>query len=833
MDRPAGIAGSRWPPLAAPAAAAAAGIVLDRQLPASAPIWWLLAALLLAFWRLAHRASLRWVASALLLAAIACLGAAWDHAHWRLFPADEIGRFARDDPQPAIVRAVALGEPVWAPAPSPSPLRTTPQGDSCQLLVRMTHLRQGRHWRTVSGTGRLTVEGHLLGVRAGDRLQAAVHLVRPSPPMNPGEFDYSAWLRKDRQLCELRSDFPDCVRVIASGPPGLRQWLGRTRGAGNAHLWEYVGERRAGLAATLLLNDRQQLDRRRKDSFFHTGTIHLLAISGMHVGILVGAFFSLARLGAPPRRLTLLGAAAVAVWYALLTDSQPPVLRSAVLVLLVCTGQWLGKRSWSFNALSAAALVVMAINPAELFQVGAQLSFLAVAALSAIARQWPRFDSRSELDRLIDESRSWPLRMAKTAATSLFRVWFTGLLVWLVTLPLILHQFHLASPVALALNTLFIVPVIVAMLAGFGVLLLGSLSPPAAELCGRLCDASLGLIEWTIDRAEPLPGAWFWTCGPPGWWTAVFYLGVAAHWSLPRRGLSSAHRAVLLAIWISIGFGWAAVGKLDWLHKRPGLECTFLSVGHGAAVVLELPDGRTVLYDAGRLGSPTPAARGIAGFLWTRGVTHLDAVVLSHADADHYNALPELMEFVSVGAVYVSPQMFSEENAHSPALEELRRAIEEQGVALKEIWSGDQLSAGEGTTIDVLHPPRKGVLCLDDSARDNANSIVLLVEHGGKRLLLPGDLAPPGLEDVLAEAPTDCDVVLAPHHGSAHSHPARFAAWSTPEWVVISGGDWQEAASARAEFASAGAAVLHTAQAGAVSVRLRAEGIEVRRFRGP
>jgi competence protein ComEC len=235
-------------------------------------------------------------------------------------------------------------------------------------------------------------------------------------------------------------------------------------------------------------------------------------------------------------------------------------------------------------------------------------------------------------------------------------------------------------------------------------------------------------------------------------------------------------------------------------------------VGHGTAVVVELPGGRTLLYDAGRLGSPVAAARSISGFLWSRGITHLDAVVLSHADSDHYNAVPALVKQFSVGVVYVSPVMFDHPNR---AIKALRTAIQRAGVPLHEVWSGDRLRGGGDTRLEVLHPPRRGVL-----GSDNANSIVLAIEYQGRRLLLTGDLESPGLDDVMAELPYDCDVLMTPHHGSAYSDPPGFAEWSTPEWAVVSGGQRDRVEAVTRAYSSRGSRVLHTADSGAVHVSI-------------
>jgi competence protein ComEC len=230
------------------------------------------------------------------------------------------------------------------------------------------------------------------------------------------------------------------------------------------------------------------------------------------------------------------------------------------------------------------------------------------------------------------------------------------------------------------------------------------------------------------------------------------------------------------------------------------------------------------LYDAGRLGAPTGASRAVAGYLWSRGITHLDAVVISHADADHYNGVPALLDQFSVGAIYVSPVMFEQRSA---ALDALREAIGTSGVALQEVWAGDRLRSDSKVRIEVLHPPRRGVL-----GSDNANSIVLDVEYAGRRLLLTGDLETPGLQEVMAEEPINCDVLLAPHHGSAASDPPGFAAWSTPEWTIVSGGRGDSLPAVTNAYSARGGEVFSTFERGAVRVEISRNDLEVECWHG-
>jgi competence protein ComEC len=195
--------------------------------------------------------------------------------------------------------------------------------------------------------------------------------------------------------------------------------------------------------------------------------------------------------------------------------------------------------------------------------------------------------------------------------------------------------------------------------------------------------------------------------------------------------------------------------------------------------------------------------------------------VLSHADIDHYNAVPELLEKFSVQAVYVSPQMFRETTAPLTILEE---AIVQAGVPINMLAAGDALVAGD-CIARIVHPPRNGVM-----GNDNAQSIVLSVEYDGRRVLLTGDLESEGARQLLFGPPLDCDVLMAPHHGSPQSDPAAVVSWSTPEWAVISSGD-PAAVSTNAYDPLMGRRALNTADVGAVRARLSADRVEVRAWR--
>jgi competence protein ComEC len=304
---------------------------------------------------------------------------------------------------------------------------------------------------------------------------------------------------------------------------------------------------------------------------------------------------------------------------------------------------------------------------------------------------------------------------------------------------------------------------------------------------------------------------------------AGFYVGLLAVMIWGRAIAPPRWQLAGLAAWILVGLtpfmmrGWT----------RSGLDCTVVAVGHGECVLLQGPGGETLLYDAGGIGSPEYATQSIASVLWDRGITHIDGIVISHSDTDHYNAIPGLLERFSVGTVYVSPVMFRSLDDTDRGPKVLLDAIHSAGVPIREIWSGDRLHVGPDVTVQVLHPPRKGVV-----GSDNANSVTLGVQYAGRRILLPGDLESPGIDDVMAEAPYDCDLLLAPHHGSRRSDPPGFSAWSTPEWVVLSGGGGEQAAPVIHTYEEAGAGVFVTNEVGAVQFKVKPDSqLQIATFR--
>ncbi|MBS0210833.1 MAG: ComEC/Rec2 family competence protein [Planctomycetes bacterium] len=805
-----------YQPLVVVLGAAALGIALDRFIVSlAAPVWWTIALAGLAIWLVLHRCQRAGAASVAVLIAWLTLAGGWHHGCWNLFHRDELGLLAGRESSPVCLEAEVVSGPREITPRERDPLSTAQSGIRTRLLISALAVRDGANWRATAGRAWLTVEGQTPHVHCGDRVRVFGRLSQLAPAMNPDDFDYARHARADRQLCRLWCEHPDGVTVVDSPSVSWRRWFDGARRRADALLWKHIARERAPLASALFLGLREEMSPEDTQTYMKTGMVHILSISGLHVGLLAMGLFAVLRVMAWRPQVTACCVSALVVGYALLVEAEPPAVRATVVLLLACVATLAGRRVLAFNTLAGAALVVLAMNPADLFRAGPQLSFLCTAVLGACTIALARREA-DPLTRHIQQMQPWPWRALRRARSAAMTSVGTSLAIWCLAAPLVAQQFHLVSPICVLLTPVLALPATVALLSGLLLVFVGTWFPLLATPLGYCCDRSLAVVDGCVHVASELEAGHWWTAGPTLIWVVGFYAVCALAWSLPRQPARPWLRPALPTAWLGMAlFVSAATPNLP----AETMRVTFLSVGHGLATVVELPGGDVWLYDAGRLGSPHAAVQSVSNYLWSRRVRRIRGIVVSHLDVDHFNAVPELLERFEVDGVYLAPQPRPLDEAGQV----LFAAIERAGVPHTTWSQGSTIELAPNCRATVLHPSASGVV-----ESDNANSLVWLVEFAGRRVLLTGDLETPGLEPLLRSPAVDCDVVLAPHHGSARSDPPGFAAWSKPEFVVFSGGDGRDLQLVDAAYAEQGAERFHTARDGAVMFQINRAGVTAR-----
>ncbi len=577
-----------------------------------------------------------------------------------------------------------------------------------------------------------------VAVRGGDRWELVVRLRRPRTAGNPGAFDTEAWYFGRRAAAAGHVVAHARNRLTGAGLGGsllaLRQRLAARIDATVASCES------AAVLMAITVGTRHGLSTEQWERFARTGTSHLMAISGLHVGFAMLAVYAALRgmllltgFRGRARHLALLLALAAACAYVLLSGAAVPALRAG-LMLGLATLAWLRLRPQRFAgtwALAAAAIGV--VDPLAVGSAGFILSFAAVLLLLWHAR-------------LTLPSGPRPFRWLGAAA----RIQVALLLALLPATALLFGRFAPAAP----LINLLVVPVfstVTVPLALLGVVLDGPLQP-AGDAALRLAGASIGWVTrllafdaWPDGRLAVRFGA-----------AGLVSLMLASAWAWLPRGWPGR--------WISVP---ALAAVAVWQPAPPTAGCarfTLLAVGQGQAALVETPNYR-LLYDT---GPSYPGGSGmesqILPFLAYRGIAALDTTVVSHADSDHAGGLSALLEVMPAGRLIAGE-----------ALDVARHTPEDCHTARP--WQRDGVAFSFERNPDAIF------------AAGNDASCVLRVEVGDHQLLLTGDIEHAAESALLQRGGLQtADIVTMPHHGSGTSSSAAFVRTVAARWALASTG---------------------------------------------
>jgi competence protein ComEC len=731
--------------------------------------------------------------------------------HWRRYQldADDVCHAVEAHAIPCRLRGSVETSPHFQANDIPDPLRSIPARPTTHFALRAVQRQDlaQRVWLPASGLVQVRVVGRRTDFRVGDTLELLGRLDVPDGPANPGEPDYAAFLRDQGIGSVLTVVDADEIELRDHGwPLSLFGLLALVRGWGERMLEQTLPAEQQSLAAALLLGDDAAMSRDEWDLYQRTGVIHVVAISGQHLMVLGWFLWLLARRCYMRRRWAAPLVALVLLAYALLSGARPPVMRAAWMVIAWSLAILLRRPVQPANLFALGWIGVLIWNPTDIFSNGCQLSFLAVAILLWGTGRWQNAEP-DPLQREIDASRPWLLQCVVTFGREVRWAYAVNIAVWLAVTPLIAARYHLVAPVALLLGPPVALLASLGLLAGFGLLLVAPWAGPLAWPFALATWACLAGGDLLVRFADKLPAVY--AADVPQWWLWVFYVGLLL-------GLATRLRRHTFRLCLAAALAWLGLGLILqlWPHYPGEFRCTFLAVGHGGCTVIETPGGRVLLYDAGAISGPEVTRRQIAPFLWQRGIRRIDEVILSHGDLDHYNGLRGLIERFAIARATATPSVVS---GDAERVAYMLKLFDDSRIPLRAVHASQSWLV-EDVSFTVLHPPAEG-----PAGNENARSLVLLVAHRGLRLLLTGDLEGPGLTQVLQMPAPPIEVLMAPHHGSERSEPARLAEWARPLCAVSSQSKPRTTQRTASHYVRHGAEYLATWPHGAITVRQRGE----------
>ncbi|MFO7952020.1 MAG: DNA internalization-related competence protein ComEC/Rec2 [Bacillota bacterium] len=622
----------------------------------------------------------------------------------------------------------------------------------------------------------------------GDSLRIRGTINEPRGLRNPGGFDYRFYLRSrgidavmNLQPAQVSMQGKGTVNLIATSAVSLRSDMAKLI----KHELSYpAGE----ILTAMLFGQRHHLPEEIEYNFRRAGAAHLMAVSGLHVGLVAALVLGLGRILGLRGRLPVIMAIITVLAYAYLTGLRPPALRAAIMINITLGAFLLDRERDLPTAIAAAALLTLFINPLLLFSIGFQLSYAATLILVYAYRP---------LEHLLAQIKCPAFLRSPVAIT---------LAAQLGVLPLCVYYFHHLTAGALFFN-LLLLPLIafVVGLGLFGALLALLFQPAGAYLLW----AAYPLLELMIlvTGLSNLPGFYLPVNPPSLTFLIVFYSFLAAglfiyyHWLDRNRDQvrvrfveylkmalfsflpSTRFRfhffagivllPVVAAVWISI-----------LIPSEQNLKVTFIDVGQGAAALVETPCEAVIMVDAGGElpihGEPGEIGeRVILPFLRHRGVNELDLAVVSHSHEDHFGG------FLSViGEIPIKHMLISPVPGETVYYEELLEQADKKGIPVKKTYSGDVWRCGPDLSIKMLGPPEK--LFSGTGSDLNNNSIVFLLSYREIRMLFTGDIEDAAAKDLLGRrVDLKADLLQVPHHGGYMEVMPEFLAAVKPEKAVI------------------------------------------------
>ena len=827
-------------PLIGVLASAIFGIVMDRYVPQSAATYWVVVVVCSTASIIGFSPWLRKVCTATFICVVFAL---LHHFDWWIIPPDE---FSGQLPPHGVALAAEgslLSAAQYVPATEQDVLSAGTSEPRMQFWFRINRVRQlvnGQFaWVKTSGRGMVYCKiAHAEdAVRFRNEFQRGAEVIvfgryhRYQNGMNPGGWDAAEFYWDTRRCFQAHCDTPSAITLQhANATYSVRGVFDSTRQWMLGNLERRLDADSHAVAGAILLGERSQITAQRMQTFMCTGTIHLFAISGLHVGMLALVLTFPLRFF-PRWRSTILITTLLAIWvYAVLTGARPPVVRASILVSTFCICSLSYRVVIPANTLALAGIIILAYNPSSLFQIGTQLSFLATAALfgcRALLRQSTlRHAYDNSLMRFILRSQPWPVRCVFGFVKAVTVSFVYTMAMWLVCIALVVHGFHIISVVGIALNVILAVPIITSFVL---TLLLAFLAPVplVGSVLGWLCQGSIDLLDWIVTATAQAEIGYWWAAGPTRWWVISFYLmlGGVALWTRKPRLQKIGYVIVTLFVVLSIVWCPQRVGFTSEGIEQEHLGLHFIAVGHGTSVLLEYPNGEVWLYDAGSLTRSNYAGRLIADVLWQRGHSRLTGVYVSHADLDHFNAIKYLAERFRISIVRTTPRMQRQlrQAANTVAVGVLWAELKRYQIDVQAITVGDQWSIGLAGDISVLSPQRG-----ERHDSDNEASLVLKLQIGNQRVLLPGDIEEQGVQRLIDREQGGFEILMLPHHGSQHSLPLQMANWSNPQVAVASTGHSNLPPQVRkiydAAVARRGGTVYVTSQQGMVSCKIGLDG---------
>jgi len=660
-------------------------------------------------------------------------------------------------------------------------------GSSFYLRVQEAETTAG--WAKAGGTIRVQVDEAVTDLQPGDYVQLYCWLEGFQGATNPGQFDIREYLARKGVTVGASVKTRDGIELLQNKPVGIFAKIkARLRQAAVQALVgeRYPNEESEKLLLALVLGYRANIDKTTLEAFRRTGLLHFICLSGMNFGILIGIVWWVCKtvgLMKPARAAVCM---ITAVMFLSVVPENAPAFRAAIICFAFCGSILFRRQVNPFNSLALAAVVLLLIRPTELFEADWQLSFASVLGILTLCPRFYTIIREKTVEHpwlaVFMKVKNRPFLIRIVERPEPYAMFSTSLAAWSASAGILLYQFGTIQPMT-SIWTVIVSPLIgVISVAGYVKLVLAMFVPNIANVMDNLIMPFSDLLIWvvkflaSIDETQMLIGQ------VPAALIILYYGLIAfAAFAYFRRPMPKRVICTVIIIFITMWIGiikWERAGRND-------LAISVLDVGHGQAIVAQLPGTTNILFDAGSLTGSDIGRRIVVPFLQYNGISRINVCFVSHNDTDHINGVPEIAEYCKVGGVYANEEFFDQTDQWGTA-KFFKDQMRKRGV---EVRPSRAFPAPDSSAIVKILWPSKDVY-ENEEVGENDKSSVCLIEFAGRKVLLCSDIEEAAQQELLRLYPDlRADIVIVPHHGSARTLEANFLEALSPDIIISSCGD--------------------------------------------
>ena len=601
-------------------------------------------------------------------------------------------------------------------------------------------------------------------IEEGDSILVNGKISIPKGAQNPGGFNFKSYYRSEGIIGYIRNRDLASIKVLSSGVDNYGNIFIRLHRSIQSLLEEHLSKSNASLINALLLGNRSGLSEDSKDLFLKNGVVHLLAVSGLHVGYIIGILFLTGSVIQLNRKVIVYLILVGIVFYTALLGWKTPITRAVIMGSILLLGSLTERRSIPLNSLGVAALLILVIKPYALLEIGFQLSFIAVGSILFFNMRYGEMIPLPNPVNLFKKLLRWVLSYSLLTLYALIGI-----------IPLTLFYFNSFSTGAFLLNIIVIPYVgmlialsIVAIIFSYlyqpvGAIFFSSLETLTNQLFALLSFSMNNLSKTVIIGSFP-------------WYLLLLLLGLTVTFGFIATA-NGRKRMLIFLLLISNIIIWRSVTKFR------GSEVIFMNVGQGDAAFINGYQSKNILIDAGRSDHGVKSGKySIGPYLKSKGIDRINYFLLTHADADHAGGAEYIMDTFKIDTLLVG--------IHSPSSDSFGKILDianNKNIAFKKVALGDKIKLGDNSEIQVMYPPNNYIIPANETG--NNSSVVIKYKYANSSILFTGDI-----EVLSEETMSNSELLLVsnllkvPHHGSKSSSSILFLGKVSPTDAIISVG---------------------------------------------